>query len=104
MRITFSKHAVDRYKERMTCIDGTAVENWCQNVERLAREIERTGSWYYYPKTDFYFCVVRNLKVYVGFFSKGKLTIVTAYAYTKKMRSTLNKCEHVPRDEIEQLA
>ena len=38
LRIRFSKHAVDRYKERMTCIDGTAVENWCQNVERLARD------------------------------------------------------------------
>lgn len=100
MQIKFAKHAIDRYKERLSRIDAKAIENWDESEDRLVREIMRTGSWYYSSKTGAHFCVVRNLKVYVGFLHNRVMTIITAYAYTKKMRSLLNRCEKLSRDML----
>lgn len=100
MKIRFAQHAIDRYRERMAGIDAKAIEDWWANAERIAREIEKSGSWYYSPETGAHFCVVRNLKVYVAFLSRRRVTVVTAYPYTKKMKRVLNRCEHVPRNVI----
>jgi len=92
MEIYFSKHALERYAERMNKIDHTNIEH--DDIEerdlvkkgKLKKEIIRRGK-FKKDKTreNGFYCIVGNLKVYAGYQYRDDLIITTCFPYKKSM-------------------